>query len=333
MPVIREGLSPLSLPVGVRLRKKPEFGVLVAFSALLISFSLASSRFFSLQNLTSVLTIIAELGIMTIGISFLMVCGEIDLSVSGTYAFAGFLFVTLGNRFAFPLGSVVAFFITIGVSCLIGFANAQITLRGGIPSFITTLGTMMFLRGILLGITGGSSVSYSGDAIIPILLTRMFAYRFRPSHFWFISLAILFDLVLKRTVFGNRVFATGGKKEAALAMGVRVDWIKAASFMICSALAGFSGMVAISRFSLANPSFGQGMELEAIAAAVIGGTLMTGGYGSIIGAALGAAIMGMVRTGLVMAGAPSYWYSAFVGVILTVATIMNLKLRGMIVRR
>ncbi|HSV31467.1 MAG TPA: ABC transporter permease [Atribacteraceae bacterium] len=320
-------LSPTFIPLGERLRRKPEFGAIIAFLVIFAFFSMVAPRFFSLRNLTSVFTIAAELGIMTIGASFLMICGEFDLSISGNYALAGFLFVMLGNAFAFPLGSVVALLIALAIPCLVGFVNAQITLRGQIPSFIATLGMMMFLRGILLGITGGASISYLGDAAVPSLLTGLLAFRFRPSHLWFICLIVVFAFILNRTVFGNRVFATGGKKEAARTLGVNVDRVKTISFVACSLLAAFSGVVAISRFRLANVAFGQGMELEAIAAAVIGGTLMAGGYGSVIGAALGAAIMGMVRTGLVLAGAPAYWYSAFVGVILIVAATMNLKLR------
>jgi len=312
------------------LRKIPEFGALVAFLALFIFFALSAPQFFSLRNITSLLTIIAELGIMTVGESFLIIGGEIDLSVSGVYAMAGFVFVTLANILTFPFGSLLAFIIALLVSLLIGFINSQVVLKGSIPSFIATLGMMMFLRGILLGITGGRSISYAGDRLVPTLLTGIMAYRFRPSHFWFIAIVIIFSFILNRTIFGNRVFATGGKKLAAYTMGVNVNRVKANCFMISSTLAGLSGTIAISRFNLANVSFGQGMELEAIAAAVIGGTLMSGGYGSIIGAALGAGIMGMVRTGLVMAGVPSYWYNAFVGIILVIAAIVNLKLRSTI---
>ncbi len=310
------------------LRKIPEFGASVAFLALFIFFALSAPQFFSLRNITSLLTIIAELGIMTVGISFLMIGGEIDLSVSGVYAIAGFVFVTLANIFISPLGSLFAFTVALLVSLLIGFINSRVVLRGGIPSFIATLGMMMFLRGILLGITGGRSISYAGDNLVPTLLTGIMAYRFRPSHFWFIAIVVVFSFILNHTVFGNWVFATGGKKLVAYTMGVNVARVKTICFMISSALAGLSGVIAISRFKLANVSFGQGMELEAIAAAVIGGTLMSGGYGSIIGAALGAGIMGMVRTGLVMAGVPSYWYNAFVGIILIVAAVVNLKLRS-----
>jgi len=311
-----------------RVRRKPEFGAIIAFLALFIFFSLFAPRFFSLRNITSMLTITSELGIMTLGAAFLMICGEFDLSISGTYAMAGFVFVTLGNSFAFPYGSVIAMIIALFASMAVGFVNSQITLRGRIPSFITTLGMLMFLRGILLGITGGTSISYVGDRAVPSLLTGILTFRFRPSHFWFIILMVGLSFLLTRTIFGNRVFATGGKREAARTMGVNVEKTKILSFMLCSTLAGFSGIIAISRFNLANAAFGQGMELEAIAAAVIGGTMMTGGYGSVIGAAMGAAIMGMVRTGLVMSGAPPYWYSAFVGIVLIIAAITNLKLRG-----
>jgi len=310
------------------IRRIPEFGALVAFLALFVFFGISAPSFFTIRNITSLLTITAELGIMTVGISFLMIGGEIDLSVSGVYAMAGFIFVTLANIFTFSASSLVALVIALLVSVFVGFINSRVVLRGSIPSFIATLGMMMFLRGILLGITGGRSISYTGDGLVPTLLTGIMPYRFRPSHFWFIAVVIVFSFVLNRTIFGNRVFATGGKKLAAYTMGVNINRVKTVCFMISSALAGLSGVIAISRFNLANVSFGQGMELEAIAAAVIGGTLMTGGYGSIIGAAFGAAIMGMVRTGLVMAGVPSYWYNAFVGVILVIAAVVNLKLRS-----
>jgi len=306
-----------------RIRRWPEFGVMIAFLVLFIIFSLLSSKFFTLHNLTGILTIVSELGIMTIGIAFLMIAGEFDLSVSSVYALSGFLFVTLANRFYSPLALVI----TLAVAAFIGFLNGMITLRTRIPSFIATLGMMMFLRGILLAVTGGKSVSYSGDLVVPTMLTRFIGYGFRPSHIWFFSLTILFSLILTHTRYGNWVFATGGNKEVARAMGVNVNKVKIINFILSALLAAFSGCIVLSRFRLANASFGTGMELEAIASAVIGGTFLTGGYGTIIGVFFGAFVMGMVRTGLVMAGAPAYWYQAFVGAILIIAATINLKLR------
>lgn len=312
-----------------KLRRRPELGAVVAFGLLFLIFSVLSPRFASLDNLSGIFTLTAELGIMTIGISFLMVAGEFDLSVSSVYAMGGFLFVILSNSLNFPLGGVIAFAIAIVFGAFIGFLNGVITLRAGIPSFITTLGMLMFLRGLLVGITGGSSVIIQDEGVMSAILTDYFFLKFRPSHLWFLGMMVLFTIILNKTSYGNHVFATGGNEKVARTMGVSVDWIKIRNFMASGMLAALAGTIAISRFSLANAAFGQQMELEAIASAVIGGTLMTGGYGTIIGAAFGASIMGMVRSGLVLVGAPSYWYQAFVGAILIIAATINLKLSGL----
>ena len=316
---VRQDLS-LSLS---RIRRWPEFGVILAFSTIFMTFSILAPRFLTLRNLTGVFTIVSELGIMTIGVAFLMIAGEFDLSVSSVYALSGFLFVTLANSFVSPL----ALIITLVAAAGIGFLNGTITLRARIPSFIATLGMMMFLRGIMLAVTGGRSVVYNGDLIVPTILTRFIGRGLRPSHIWFPALAVLFSLILIRTRYGNWVFATGGKKEVARAMGVNVSRVKVINFMISSVMAGLAGCIVINRFGVANASFGMGMELEAIASAVIGGTFLTGGYGTIIGAFFGAFLMGTIRTGLVMVGAPAYWYQAFVGAILIIAATINIKLR------
>jgi len=306
-----------------QVRKWPEFGVIFAFLILFIIFSIFSSKFFTLRNITGILTIVSELGIMAIGVAFLMIAGEFDLSVSSVYALSGFLFVTLANKFNSPL----AFIITLAVAAFIGFCNGTITLKAHIPSFVATLGTQLIVRGTLLAVTGGESVSYKSDIIMPTLLTRFIGNGFRPSHIWFFFLTLLFSLVLTNTRYGNWVFATGGNKAVARAMGVNVNKVKVTNFMLSALMASLSGCIVISRFNLANASFGTGMELEAIASAVIGGTFLTGGYGTIIGVFFGALLMGMMRTGLIMIGAPAYWYQAFVGAILIIAATINLKLR------
>jgi len=306
-----------------QVRKWPEFGVIFAFLILFIIFSIFSSKFFTLRNITGILTIVSELGIMAIGVAFLMIAGEFDLSVSSVYALSGFLFVTLANKFNSPL----AFIITLAVAAFIGFCNGTITLKAHIPSFVATLGTQLIVRGTLLAVTGGESVSYKSDIIMPTILTRFIGYGFRPSHIWFLVLTLIFSIILTNTRYGNWVFATGGNKAVARAMGVNVNKVKVTNFMLSALMASLSGCIVISRFNLANASFGIGMELEAIASAVIGGTFLTGGYGTIIGVFFGALLMGMMRTGLIMIGAPAYWYQAFVGAILIIAATINLKLR------
>ena len=312
------------LNVATRFRHRPEVGVILAFVVMSAIFSILSPSFLSLRNLTGMFTVVSELGIMTIGITFIMIAGEFDMSVSSVYALGGFLFVTLANG----MNSLVAMAIVLLGAVVIGFINAIVVLKTRIPSFIATLGMMMFLRGVLLAITGGKSVKYVGDSIVPAILSTRLPLGFRPSHFWFLGLTIVFSVILMRTRYGNWVFATGGDKAVARAMGVNTDRVKIINFMVSSVLASLAGMMVITRFWIANASFGQHMELEAIAAAVIGGTFLTGGYGSIVGAFFGAFLMGTVRTGLVMSGAPAYWYRAFVGAILIIAAAINLKLRS-----
>ena len=306
-----------------QVRRWPEFGVILAFLVLLTIFSIFSSNFLTLRNITGILTIVSELGVMAIGVAFLMIAGEFDLSVSSVYAFSGFLFVTLANKYNSPS----AFVITLAIAAFIGICNGIITLRARIPSFIATLGMQLLLRGSLFAVTGGESVSYKSDAIMPTLLTRFIGFGFRPSHIWFITLTVIFSVILTNTRYGNWVFATGGNREVARAMGVNTNKVKVTNFMLSAMMASLSGCIVISRFNLANASFGTGMELEAIASAVIGGTFLTGGYGTIIGVFFGALLMGMMRTGLVMIGAPAYWYQTFVGAILIIAATINLKLR------
>ncbi len=312
-------------PFFLRIRTYPAFGVLIAWLVVFAVFSIMGRQFFTLSNLVGVFTIVSELGIMAIGVAFLMISREFDLSVGAVYAASAFIFGLLANT---ALYSPLALVITLAFASLLGFLNGMITLRTRIPSFITTLGMMMILRGLLLAITKGVTITYAGDAIVPTILAKGIAYGFRPSHFWFIALALLFTLVLNRTRYGNWVFAVGGGREDARSMGVDINKVKLINFTISALLAGLAGCIVISRFLLANPTFGSGLELEVITAVVIGGTLLTGGYGTILGAFLGAFLVGMIRTGLLLSGAPGYWYQTFIGVVLIVAATIHLKMMG-----
>ena len=161
--------------------------------------------------------------------------------------------------------------------------------------------------------------------MVTILAKKIF-FGLRPSHFWFIALTIIFMIILNRTKYGNWVYAIGGGEQAAITMGVNKAKVKLINFTLSSLLAGFAGCIVTSRLSMANPTFGTGAELEVIAAVVIGGTLLTGGKGTIIGAFFGAFLMGMIRNGLLLSGAPGYWYKVFIGVILIIAASIHIKL-------
>jgi ribose/xylose/arabinose/galactoside ABC-type transport system permease subunit len=208
----------------------------------------------------------------------------------------------------------------------------------GIPSFIVTLGTKYFYRGMLWIISGGQMLqTISRPDIYSVfngrfdLLNNLFAdANFRTSLLWQLLLVIVFQFILTRTTFGNHVFAVGGNQGAALGQGVRVKRVKVFSFMITGALAGFTGVILFSQFYTVRVASGDGLELSAIAAAVVGGVLITGGSGSIWGALIGALTISMLRTGVVLMKIPFIQadnFEAIVGTTIILAVILNNYLR------
>lgn len=325
----RRGLSGFREWLKYRLPKYPEIGVLVGFFVVFISFSVVARHFLTSESLGAILTIGAELGIVAVGVGFLMICGEFDLSVGSVLGLSSMIFAILANT---GVDLVLALVISLALAGLMGLMNGMIVVKAGIPSFIVTLGTMMLWRGVVLAISGGFPVVFAPSSPVKYALSGRFAGDFRTSTLWFVAITLILTIVINRTPYGNRVFATGGNKEVAKALGVNVNRTKLMNFTLSGILAGFAGCIQFSRFGSVDALRGTGVELEAIAAAVIGGTLLTGGYGSLIGTLFGALLIGMVRSGLVMAGAPAYWYRAFIGVILIIAVIINTKVRGLVMK-
>jgi simple sugar transport system permease protein len=183
---------------------------------------------------------------------------------------------------------------------------------------------MMLWRGVLLYITGGFPVSYEADKTLLYFLGGRVFEGLRATGIWFVILTILFIVILGRTRYGNWVLATGGNRDSARTSGVDIDRVKLINFTLCSLLAGFSGTANLARYLISQPMLGSEMGLEAIAASVIGGNLLTGGYGSILGTFLGALLMGIIRTGLISVGVEPYLYMTFTGLILITAVIINM---------
>ncbi len=310
--------------LSILLRLK-EFSVFISLLSVTIAFTLLSKEFLTVHTFAGILTLASELGIVAIGEAFLIISGEFDLSVGSVYAvsaMASAILVRLG------ISPIIALLLALLLSASIGAANGLITLKARIPSFITTLGMAMFLRGILLAVTGGFPVELGvRHPVFEVLSGRIFG-DFRSSALWFITLTILFHFILNRTRYGNWVYATGRNPNIARALGVNIFRVKFTNFIVTSTLAGLSGCIALARFRIIEPVAGTGLELEAIAATVIGGTSLGGGIGTIIGASLGAFLVGMIRVGLVLAGAPAYWYIGFVGLILIVAAVIYSLTRG-----
>lgn len=190
-----------------------------------------------------------------------------------------------------------------------------------IPSFITTLGMLFIARSLAIVIVGGSPLPLSPD-----MPTDLFAYdfgSFRASLLWYLALLVVAGVWLHRSDFGNWIFATGGHQQAAGDLGINTRKVRISAFVLCSLLAGLAGMIQVLRTRAPLPSMGNGLELEAIAAAVIGGASLMGGVGSVVGALVGAILIRSIDNGLVMSRVSAEWFRTALGVMIVLSVVLN----------
>jgi simple sugar transport system permease protein len=302
-----------------------DISIVIITIALFSIFAIVNNKFLTWENLSIIIKVIPELGIVAIGMTMLIISGEFDLSVGSTFSFAPFVMAALTERAGFNPG--FALFVGILVGIGIGFINGIITTKVGIPSFITTLGTMMAWRGGVLLASAGFPQAYQRD--LPV--ARIFAARigeFPVQFIWFIALAVIMWIILENTRFGNWVYVTGGNRNAAVALGIPVDRVKIINFMLVGGLAALAGSIQVFRMGSAYSNAGIGMELQAIGATVIGGTMLTGGSGTIIVTVMGTIIIFAVENIIVLSGAPAFWFRTFVGVIVIVAVSAHILIQG-----
>ncbi len=426
------------------LAKSPSAGAIIGFIAIFMTFTMATDLFLEPSSIASYLSNVATKGVIAIGVTYLMISGEFDLSVGsllGVAALSFMLFMTEGAPVLGVLDPIPAAILAIFVAMVLGAVNGVLLITTRIPSFIVTLGTLLAYRAItLVAIAGGrilryrdyhddfpvfaiSNIVFVVLAVIGLALMAFTAYRVLPvllsgarhawsirsdngdfgtsgaiirfvvflvlflvllaivvwliavfgyhlgggggqlvqvGYFdlfngrvssigsegdffhleiprdanvrlailwWFIFVAI-FHIILTSTSFGNSIFAAGGNEGAARAQGVNVDRVKVQNFVIVAGLTGIAAIYETARNPGVDPLKGQGWELEVIAMTVIGGALLTGGYGSVVGSLLGALIFGMLQTGLVLVGIESRLFSGTVGVIIIAAVVLNTFVRG-----
>ncbi|MBA3869773.1 MAG: ABC transporter permease [Chloroflexota bacterium] len=396
--------------------RSPEAGALIGFIALIIFFSLtASQNFLTQDSLASILTSQSTSGIVAVGVAFLMISGEFDLSVGSILGVSSLVFLSLIMS---NVPAVIAALAAVLAGATMGLVNGLILVWTRIPSFIVTLGTLQAYRAIALtAIRGGSILRYADydskgqpwlyfhPVVIVVVMLAIIAFflyfgwagvrnylralgkstgiakigpalglilvvlacvvfiggaaaialnqlkdmtsivqisffellngrfiasataNFRTSTIWWLLIIAIFTLILSQTRYGSATYATGGNAGAARAQGIPVDRVRIINFVISGALAGLAGVIAVGRQQSVFPLDGQNLELEVIAAAVIGGTLLSGGYGSIIGATLGVLITGILRTGLVLISVPAEAFQGFIGIILIVTVVLNTAVR------
>ena len=313
-----------------RLADASELVVLISFALVFLFFSIRAENFLSLVSLTNILTIASIKGIFIVGVAMLMISGEFDLSVGSILAVATFVFALSLEGGIAPLP---AFVFAMAVSAALGGINGFIVIRTGIPSFIATLGTMLAFRGIARAIGGGDFARYTGE--LPAFFSGLngeftFINRLaepagsaRMAIVWFLLFAVLAAVVMRNTRFGSWVYATGGNRAAAIAQGVKTKSVIAVNYVFTGLLAGFAGIVQFASRPAVDPLRGEGWELTAVAACVIGGIWLSGGYGTIVGAAIGMLLLQMVEQGLILAGVDVQLFQATIGLILILAVISN----------
>lgn len=313
-----------------RLADFPEAVVLISFGIVVLFFSLFADHFLTAVALTNILSFSSILGIMVVGVAMLMICGEFDLSVGANFAVASYVFAYALNG---GIPALPAMILAIAASSLLGLINGVIVVRSGIPSFIATLGTMLAYRGIARAIGGGMLAKYieSTPALFVVLNGAVDRFNLlffpvanlRVSVFWFIVFAVVGAIVLRRSRYGNWVYATGGNPGAALAQGVPVRRVKLMTFTLVGLMVGIASVMQFSHRTSVDPLRGDGMELLAVAACVIGGIRLTGGVGTIFGAVVGVLLLLTLEQGLVLMGMSVQVFRAVAGLILMLSVVLN----------
>jgi simple sugar transport system permease protein len=232
--------------------------IVIITGVLFLIFSLINNKFLTKENLFIIIKTMPELGIVAIGMTMLIISGEFDLSVGSTFAFAPFIMAILNERLGW--NGFLAFGMSVLIGIAIGCINGAITTKVGIPSFITTLGTMMAWRGAVLLVSSGFPQSFLRDQPVAKLFTGSIS-GFPVQFFWFVFFAVLMWIILENYRFGNWTYVTGGNRDAAIALGVPVDLVKIINFMVVGGLSALAGSIQVFRMGSGYSIAGQGMEL------------------------------------------------------------------------
>ena len=344
---------------------RPELGAICGVILVFVFFFLIArvTGMFAAQGVLNWSIVSAQFAILAVGACLLMIAGEFDLSVGSMIGFAGVVIAILSVQWGWPVW--LAILAAFAISLAIGALNGILVIRTGLPSFIVTLAALYILRGLTIWLSilttrqtiiGGVDKVAAGDWLATVFGGKLFGGVFawmgqaglietyargaRAGQpiidgipmviVWALVLIVFGQVLLTRTRFGNWIFAAGGDAQAARYVGVPVNRVKILMFMFTAFCACVFAACQVMEFGSAAADRGLLKEFEAIICVVIGGALLTGGYGSVIGAALGALIFGVVQQGLFFAGAESSLFRVFLGTILILAVIMNTYIRRMI---
>lgn len=306
----------------------------MALIAMCVFLSLSTPAFLSVRNLLNIGRQISLIGIMAIGMTYVLVAKEIDLSVGSVYALAGIITSLMIKDSVNVWLSIVA---GLGVGIFCGVISGWLSTYGKLPSFITTLGMMSAIRGAALLITDGSPVTVSELSGAPAESVRIFTNLGQGRLFdvipmqliFFIIIALLGGFLLSKTVIGFKIYSVGGSDKASRVSGIRVFNTKITTFAIMGLLSALAGILSVAFLpSTQAGRTGVGIEMDVIAAAIVGGASLSGGEGTIFGTILGALIIGVLRNGLVLLGISAFWQETAIGIVIILAVGLDMWTRS-----
>ena len=301
---------------------RPEFGVFLILLAMMVFLSLSTDTFLKNTNISNIMRDFSWIAIVAFGECMVVITAGIDLSVGSVMGLSGLITAMLFARGASVPVAVGGGLLT---GLIAGLANGLMITKGKLPPFIATLGSMLMARGLCYGLSGGwpvrdlpAAFNNLGRGVVPL---GNFEVPL-PAIFMLIF-AVIVSAYLARTVWGYRIYAVGGNETATSLSGINAAWVKIMVYVLAGFLAAVGGVLMTARLGVAGPMAGYGYELDVIAAAVVGGTSLSGGEGTILGVLIGAAVMQVLRNGLVLTGVSAYWLQAVQGLVIVVAIMLD----------
>lgn len=310
------------------LARQRELTVFAATVMLFFILAVFVPQFFTAGNLIELLRQIAITGIVGVAMTYLIIAGEFDISVGSQVGLASVVMAVAIAQFG--LDPWTALMLTLVMGALLGAFNAFFVIVIGIPSFIVTLASLTLFRGVAVLVSGGWPISvrgaYPDTSAIQVLTGGDIAGI--PVHvLWMVTLAVVCGRILTSTRFGAHVYATGGNAQAARVMGIQTRRVKLVCFVMLGVFCALAGALLLGFLKSAQPLAAASLELEVIAAVIIGGTALFGGAGHVSGTILGAFLIGMIRNGMILAGASAYWQEVAVGFVILAAVSADVLLR------
>jgi ribose transport system permease protein len=299
----------------LRLLKNSTFTIFLILLLMCVVTAIAEPAFLKISNLLSTARSFSAIAVAGIGVLMIIITGGIDLSIGSVYGLAGVISAFGCSLFGLPVAPAMILGILSGA--IFGALNGLMVVYCKLPPFIATLGTMQIARGLCTILTQGYPVS---DLPSGYMFLGQGEFLHIPMAVWcMIIIAVIFSVFLNQTVTGRRIFAMGGNAESTRISGINTKGLTILVYTLGAVLAAFSGIITSSKLGVGQPTAGNGFEMDAIAAVVIGGASLSGGEGSVIGTIIGAAIIGVLRNALVLLRVDSYWQTLIMGVVIIVA--------------